>query len=64
MDKFEKNPDDIWTTNIFGKSLYDLVKDGMNGKVANLPADVQMKLQNTINRMVNEGCNSLICLLL
>ena len=39
-------------------------KDGMNGKVANLPADVQMKLQNTINRMVNEGCNSLICLLL
>lgn len=64
MEKFEKSPEEIWSTNIFGKSLYDLVKDGMNGKVSGLPQEVQLKLQNAINRMVNEGCNSLICILL
>ncbi len=64
MDKFEKSPDEIWSTNIFGKSLYDMVKDGMSGKVSSLPQEVQLKLQNAINRMVNEGCNSLICILL
>ena len=64
MEKFEHSPDEIWSTNIFGKSLYDLVKDGMIGKVSGLPQDVQLKLQSTINRMVNEGCNSLICILL
>ena len=56
--------DEIWSTNIFGKSLYDLVKDGMAGKVSRLPADVQMKLRDAITRMVNEGCNGLICIML
>lgn len=64
MQKFEKSPDEIWSTNIFGKSLYELVKDGVAGKVSSLPQEVQLKLQSTINRMVNEGCNSLICILL
>lgn len=64
MQKFEKSPDEIWSTNIFGKSLYELVKDGVAGKVSSLPQEVQLKIQNTINRMVNEGCNSLICILL
>lgn len=64
VDKFERSPDEIWTTNIFGKSLYDLVKDGMTGKVSKLPVDVQMKLRDAINRMVNEGCNGLICIML
>ena len=64
MEKFEHSPDEIWSTNMFGKSLYDLVKVCMIGKVSGLPQDVQLKLQSTINRMVNEGCNSLICILL
>lgn len=64
VDKFEKSPDDIWSTNIFGKSLYDLVKDGMTGKVNRMPVDVQMKLRDAINRIVNEGCNGLICIML
>ena len=64
VDKFENKPDEIWSTNIFGKSLYDLVKDGMAGKVSRLPADVQMKLRDAITRMVNEGCNGLICIML
>lgn len=63
-EKFEKNPDDIWSTNIFGKSLYDLVKEGMAGKVGRLPAEVQMKLRDAITRMVNEGCRGLVCIML
>ncbi len=54
----------IWSTNIFGKPLYDLIKEGMAGKVNGLPEDVQQRLQETLQRMVNEGCNGLICILL
>ena len=64
MNTFETRPDEIWSTNIFGKPIYDLVKDGMTGKINNLPPDVQLRLRDTINRMVNDGCNGLICILL
>ena len=64
MNTFETRPDEIWSTNIFGKPIYDLVKDGMTGKINNLPSDVQLRLRDTINRMVNDGCNGLICILL
>lgn len=64
MNTFETNPDELWATNIFGKPIYDLVRDGMTGKVNALPPDVQMRLRETINRMVNDGCNGLICILL
>ena len=63
-ERFEKNPEDIWSTNIFGKSLYDMVKEGMAGKVGRLPAEVQMKLRDAITRMVNEGCRGLVCIML
>ena len=64
METFETKPDEIWQTNIFGKPIYDLVRDGMTGKVNRLPPDVQMRLRDTINRMVNDGCNGLVCILL
>ena len=64
MNKFETDPEAIWSTNIFGKPIYDLVRDGMTGKINNLPEDVRMKLRDTVNRMVNDGCNGLICVLL
>lgn len=64
MDKFERSPEELWSTNIFGKSLYDMVKDGMAGKVGRLPTDVQMKLRDAITRMVNEGCRGLVCIML
>lgn len=64
MNTFETDPDKLWSTNIFGKPIYDLVKDGMTGKVNALPTDVQMRLRETINRMVNDGCSGLICILL
>ena len=64
MDKFETSPDEIWSTNIFGKPIYDLVKDGMSLKTNNLPPEVRMRLRDAVNRMVNEGCNGLICIML
>lgn len=63
-EKFEKSPEDIWSTNIFGKSLYDLVKEGMAGKSCRLSTDVQQKLREAITRMVNEGCRGLVCIML
>ncbi len=64
VNTFENQPTKIWQTNIFGKPLYDMVRESMAGKVNRLPDEVQQKLQETLQRMVNEGCNGLICILL
>lgn len=64
MNTFENEPQKIWDTDIFGKSLRDMVRDSMTGKVNRLPDDVQQRLQSTLQRMVNNGCNGLICIML
>ena len=64
METFENDPSAIWETNIFGKSLYDLVREGMAGKIDRMPDAVQQKLQHTLQRIVNEGCSGLICIML
>lgn len=64
LDTFKKDPDQIWQTNIFGKPLFDLIQEGMASKVNRMPEDVRQKLQSTLQRMVNDGCNGLICILL
>ncbi len=61
---FEKDPARLWQTDIFGKSLHDMVKEGMTSKVSRMPESVQQRLQSTVERMVNEGCNGLICIML
>jgi len=61
---FEKDPAKLWQTDIFGKSLYDMVREGMCSKVGRMPENVQQKLQSTIERMVNDGCSGLICIML
>ena len=64
METFENDPSAIWETNIFGKSLYDLVREGMAGKIDRMPDAVQQKLQHTLQRIVNEGCSGMICIML
>ena len=64
MERFEKDPAAIWEMNIFGKNLYDLVRDSMAGKAGRMPEAVQQKLQKTLQRIANDGCNGLICILL
>ena len=64
MSDFEKDPDKIWSSNIFGKSLHELVSDGLHTKLSKLPDDARMRLKETVERMINEGCSGLICLIL
>ncbi|MBO7304139.1 MAG: stage IV sporulation protein A [Clostridia bacterium] len=64
LDEFEEDPKRVWESNMFGKSLYDLVNDGMNAKLINIPDDAREKLGKTLERVVNEGANGLICILI
>ena len=57
-------PDRLWQSNIFGKSVYDLIQEGLTGKILRLPEDVRGKFRGTLTRVVNEGATGLICLIL
>lgn len=64
IGEYEDDKEKIWESNMFGKSIYDLVKDGMQAKLLNIPDDSREKLGETLERVVNEGANGLICILL
>lgn len=64
LQGFEEDPQKIWESNIFGKSLHELVNEGLRGKLNHMPSDARMKLQETLERVINEGCNGLICIIL
>ena len=64
MGKFQDNPAGIWETNMFGKSLHDLVNEGLAGKLTAMPKDAQGKMRKTLTRIVNENKGGLICILL
>ena len=64
LTDFEENPTKIWESNIFGKSLHDLVNEGLHNKLCRMPTDARMKLQETIQRIINDGCGGLICIIL
>ena len=64
MEEFEDNPDKIWDSQIFGKSLYSMVKEGIQTKLGNLPESAQEKLQQTLEKIVNEGSGGLIAIIL
>ena len=59
-----EDPEKLWQSNIFGKSVYDLIQEGLTAKVIQMPEDVRMKFRGTLNRIVNEGATGLICLIL
>ncbi len=64
LSEFENNPKEIWKSNIFGKSLHELVNEGLQTKLSKMPEDAQCKLQETLERIVNEGSGGLICIIL
>ncbi|MCL2019205.1 MAG: stage IV sporulation protein A [Oscillospiraceae bacterium] len=64
LKEFEENPSKIWESNIFGKSLHSLVNEGLHNKLYRMPQDARMKLQETVQRIINDGCNGLICIIL
>lgn len=64
LKEFEESPHKIWESNIFGKSLNDLVNEGLHNKLYHMPVEARMKLQETLERIINEGCGGLICFIL
>ena len=64
LSEFENDPKKIWESNIFGKSLHSLVNEGLQTKLSKMPEEAQMKLQETLERIVNEGSGGLICIIL
>lgn len=63
-EAYEKDPGSLWQTNFFGKSLQELVQEGLAGKLSRMPADAQEKVQQALTRMLNEGEGGMICILL
>lgn len=63
-DEYEENPEEVWKYNMFGKSLFDMVSDGMSSKLSNMPDESREKLGETLGKIINEGSNGLICILL
>ena len=63
-DEYEENPKKLWDSNMFGKSLYDLMSDGLEGKLMHIPEESRQKLGQTLEKIINEGSNGLICILL
>jgi stage IV sporulation protein A len=64
LAEFDDEPDAIWQSNIFGKSLHDLVSEGLSNKLKKMPEDARVKLQETLQRIINEGSGGLICIIL
>ena len=59
-----EEPEKLWQSNIFGKSVYDLIQEGLTAKLVQMPEDVRSKFRGTLTRIVNDGANGLICLIL
>ena len=64
MDQYDKDPASLWQSNMFGKSLEVLVKEGLQNKLYKMPEDVQTKIQKTLQKIINEGSGGLICIIL
>lgn len=64
LDEFEEDPSKIWNTNIFGKSLYDMVTEQMESKLANVPENIRVKVQKSLQKVSDEGKEHMICVVL
>ncbi len=64
LSEFETDPKKIWESNIFGKSLHELVNEGLHNKLYRMPDEAQVKLQETLQKIINEGSGGLICIIL
>lgn len=64
LEEFEEDPTQIWKSNMFGKSLYELVNEGLNTKLNHMPQEARQKLAETLQKIINEGSGGLICIIL
>lgn len=63
LKEYEDRTEKLWESNIFGKSVYDLVNEGLNSKLKRMPEDARYKLQSTLSRIINEGSSGLLCII-
>lgn len=64
LQEYEGDTEKLWQSNIFGKSVYELVNEGLGTKLKRMPEEAQFKLQNTLSRIINEGSSGLLCIIL
>ena len=64
LSEYEGNTEKLWDSNIFGKSLFELVNEGVTTKLSKMPEDARIKLRDTVERIINEGSGGLICIIL
>ena len=64
QEEFEQNPSEIWDSNMFGKSLHDLVKEQLQSKLYTMPEEIRVKIQKTLQKIINEGSMNIITILL
>ena len=56
--------DGVWNTNIFGKSIAQIVDDGISAKISQLTEDCQLKLQDTLQKIINDSNGGMICIII
>ena len=61
LAEYETDSEKLWKSNLFGKSLYELVSDGLNGKITAMPDEFRYKFRNALTKIVNEGGSNMIC---
>lgn len=64
LEGFEQDPQKIWGSNLFGKPLSDLVREGLSNKLMHMPPDTQLKVAQTLEKIINEGSGGMVCILL
>ena len=64
LGEFGEEGEGIWETNMFGKTLSTLAKEGLENKIRTMPTDARVKLRKTLGRIVNEGKGGVLCILL
>ena len=64
LKEFEESPEKIWESNIFGKSVHELVNEGLHNKLYRMPSDARKRIGETIEKIINDGCNGLICIII
>lgn len=64
LGEYEGNTEKLWESNIFGKSLFELVNEGLSAKLKRMPEDARVKFRNSLTRIINESTGGLICIIL
>ena len=64
LQEFEDAPEKIWQSNIFGRSFHELINEDLASKLKHMPEDARQKMQQTLERIINEGSGGLSCIIL